>query len=150
VVWAAACHDLRRQDDDADPNHGHRAAAWVRQELPGQLRQPPPKLNLIAEACAWHVCSDHAAGWDHPVLWLLKDADGLDRVRLWDLDPRFLRHAETQQWIDPARALYLATAEEDDPQRIWRHAAAMGLPVSGLVEFVARQAENLAGQVAGA
>ncbi len=77
VIWAAACHDLRREDDGLDPDHGFRAGRWVREHLPGKLAQPLDRLELIAQACDWHVCPDHEAGWDHPVLWLLKDADGL-------------------------------------------------------------------------
>ena len=148
VVWAAACHDLRRHDDGMDPQHGHRAAAWVRRHLPGRLRQPPALLELIAEACAWHVCPDRRAEWDHPVLWMLKDADGLDRVRLYDLDVRYLRHPETKRWVEQARALFEATDCVDDPPRIWHAAADLGIPVAGLLEFVARQAENLAGSTA--
>ncbi len=71
------------------------AGAWVRKKLPALLHRPPAEVELIARACDWHVCPDHKAEWDHPTLWLLKDADGLDRARLHDLDPSFLRHAET-------------------------------------------------------
>jgi len=37
VLWAAACHDLRREDDGADPDHGFRAGAWVRSPLSARL-----------------------------------------------------------------------------------------------------------------
>src|SRR5262245_23462535 len=30
VMWAAACHDMRRRDDGDDPDHGFRAGRWVR------------------------------------------------------------------------------------------------------------------------
>lgn len=52
VLWAAACHDLRREDDGTDPDHGFRAGRWVREHLPRQLRQPLAGLDLIAQACA--------------------------------------------------------------------------------------------------
>jgi len=87
AVWAAACHDLRRKDDGTDPEHGFRAGAWVRKVLPGKLRKPLQDLELIAQACDWHVCPDRHSGWDHEVLWYLKDADGLDRVRLTTWTP---------------------------------------------------------------
>jgi hypothetical protein len=48
VIWAAACHDLRRRDDGSDPDHGFRAGAWVRRKLPGLLRRLPPTVELIA------------------------------------------------------------------------------------------------------
>ena len=37
---------------------------------------------------------------------LLKDADGLDRVRLGDLDPDYLRHAEARGMVRFAQRLY--------------------------------------------
>jgi hypothetical protein len=122
VVWAASCHDLRREDDGADPEHGFRAGAWVRKVLPGKLRQPLQDLELIAQACDWHVCPDPHSGWDHEVLWYLKDADGLDRVRLYDLDPAYLRHTETRQWVKAAKQLFHATEEACRP---WKSKAAI-------------------------
>ena len=144
VVWAAACHDLRRQDDGADPEHGFRAGAWVRTRLPQMLREPPADLERIARACDWHVCPDRRSGWDHPVLWLLKDADGLDRVRLHNLDPSYLRHRETRRWLKQADLLYRATRRLQDPARIWQRAADLGLPVAELLTYAAEQSDNLA------
>jgi hypothetical protein len=143
VVWAAACHDLRRRDDGLDPHHGFRAGAWVRRKLPGLLHRPPDGLELIARACDWHVCPDTKADWDHPVLWLLKDADGLDRARLYDLDPSFLRHRRTLDHVDQARQLYAATADLESPAEIWRVAAGLGLPLEELLDWSGRQTENL-------
>lgn len=143
VVWAAACHDLRREDDGADLDHGFRAGRWVRQHFPGRLRQPLDGLELIAQACDWHVCPDRHAGWDHPVLWLLKDADGLDRVRLYDLDPSYLRHVEARKWIKAAMRLFQLTAKDDDPERIWQAAADLNIPVEELINFAAKQAGQL-------
>jgi hypothetical protein len=40
---------------------------------------------------------------------LLKDADGLDRVRLGDLDPRYLRNPEPRGMIAFAEALFEQT-----------------------------------------
>jgi hypothetical protein len=143
VLWAAACHDLRRQDDGADPNHGFRAGAWVRETLPTLLREPPGQLELIARACDWHVCPDLRSRWDHPTLWLLKDADGLDRVRLWDLDPRFLRRPEACDLVPQAQLLYRATGDGDDAATIWRKAAELGQPVAELLAFAGRQQANV-------
>ncbi|OAI54990.1 hypothetical protein AYO44_13780 [Planctomycetaceae bacterium SCGC AG-212-F19] len=143
VVWAAACHDLRREDDGDDPDHGFRAGLWVHQQLSPQLRQPLDGLELIAQACDWHVCSDREAGWDHPVLWLLKDADGLDRVRLYDLDPSYLRHSETRQWIKTAMRLYEATADDDDLAHIWQVAVNLHIPIEELTNYAEVQARRL-------
>lgn len=143
VLWAAACHDLRRHDDGMDLHHGFRAGAWVRKRLARKLRQPPADLELIASACDWHVCPDRESQWDHPVLWHLKDADGLDRVRLFDLEPSYLRHAATLDWVQHATGLYEATWSMDEPPHIWETAAGLGLPVAELRDWVARQADNL-------
>ena len=71
--------------------------------------------------------------------WLLKDADGLDRARLYDLDPSFLRHAETLRWVDAAKTLYEATADLDDPAKIWEIAARLDLPIGELTAWLRRQ-----------
>ena len=125
------------------PRPRHPTGTWVREVLPGKLLRPPADLELITRACDWHVCPDRAASWDHPTLWLLKDADGLDRVRLYDLDPRFLRHPGTKQWVDAAGELFRATDGLDRPRRVWERAAAYGLPVAELLAFVEAQAANL-------
>lgn len=139
VVWAAACHDLRRESDGYDLDHGFRAGTWVRDVLPGKLRQPLAHLERIARACDWHVCRDRDAGWNHPVLWWLKDADGLDRVRLFDLDATFLRHKDTRSWIAAANRLFLATRDLNEPHQIWKAALDQGLPVGDLIDFVDEQ-----------
>ena len=139
VVWAAACHDLRREDDGMDPQHGFRAGAWVRKKLSSLLQRSPDQLELIARACDWHVCPDRKAKWDHPTLWLLKDADGLDRARLHDLNPSFLRHAVTLQWVDAAKKLYRTTADLQIPKKIWEIAGRQGLPVDELISWSERQ-----------
>jgi hypothetical protein len=138
VVWVAACHDLRREDDGADPDHGFRAGAWVRSHLADELGDTPASLELIASACDWHVCPDRHAEWDHATLWLLKDADGLDRVRLYDLEPRFLRHAATKKWIADAQRLFEATADCQDMEKIWHTALELRLPVDELLAWVER------------
>ncbi|HEY7315567.1 MAG TPA: hypothetical protein VH643_39930 [Gemmataceae bacterium] len=142
VVWAAACHDLRRQDDGADPEHGFRAGAWVRTRLQQMLPEPPADLELIANACDWHVCPDRRSQWDHPTLWLLKDADGLDRVRLGDLDKRFLRHEEARRRVGDAQRLFDATVRTQGPKEILQAAQRLRLPVGELLAWVDRQVKN--------
>jgi hypothetical protein len=142
VLWAAACHDLRREDDGADPLHGFRAGAWARASLPSLLNGQPLELELVASACDWHVCPDREARWDHPVLWLLKDADGLDRARLYDLDARFLRRPEARKRVRDAQRLFEATADSDTPPEIWQAAADMGLPMHELLEWESRQKQT--------
>ena len=65
-----------------------------------QFLRCPPALSLCligVQSVAW------------PLIALLKDADGLDRVRLGDLDPRYLRHPESKGMVPFAQALFDAT-----------------------------------------
>jgi len=79
VLSAVLWHDIGRVDDNWDPQHGALSAAG----------QDDPERSLR-------------------ILWLLKDADALDRVRLggWeDPDPAQLRHPRAVPMIPFAREL---------------------------------------------
>lgn len=75
----------------------------------------------------------------------MKDADGLDRVRLYDLDPSYLRHAATRRWIQGATLLHDETVDSQDPLEIWHAAARLGLPVDALTDYAAGTADHLLG-----
>lgn len=108
--WAAAVHDVGRVDDGVDPGHGVRSAAWVAEHLAAE--RPPTRnldLDLIAELCRWHETPDREIGRLSVELLILKDADGLDRARLGDLDPGRLRLAKARSLIGPAERLERAT-----------------------------------------
>lgn len=91
--WAAAVHDVARVNNGYDPDHGARAAVWVRTTLP-RLRPAVRDidLELIATLCERHDVED---GADPPLeLLMLKDADALDRARFKTqgrMDPDHLR-----------------------------------------------------------
>ena len=56
-----------------------------------------------------HHCLPRELERAHPhwrLTALLKDADGLDRVRLGDLDARYLRHPEARQMTRFAQVLF--------------------------------------------
>lgn len=89
--WAAAVHDTQRVEDGLDLLHGNRAAAWVRRKRTVRKALTTPTLETLAYLCEWHVPSDAAAPTMTAELAVFKDADGLDRVRLGDLNPRYLR-----------------------------------------------------------
>lgn len=72
------------QDDDYPLIH----TAVVHHSLPKELDRTHPHWRLTS---------------------LLKDADGLDRVRLADLDPRYLRNPEARDMVDFAEALFVHT-----------------------------------------
>jgi HD superfamily phosphodiesterase len=132
VLRAALCHDIGRFGDGVEPGHGassvERAdekgrladlttedAAVVRFAILRHSLRDGGAPGLAAELAA---CDDPARRLAEPeralrVLWLLKDADALDRVRLGSgesADPRQLRHGETIQLIPFAAALYAELA----------------------------------------
>src|SRR5262245_14566717 len=83
VRCAAVTHDVGRHDDGRDPEHGRRSARWVRAHrgaLPVALDDH--QLDALAYCCAWHVPPDAQAPALPDELVCLKDADGLDRVRI--------------------------------------------------------------------
>jgi hypothetical protein len=88
--WAAATHDTQREADGSDYLHGERAAVWVEQTL--EHRIPERSLETVVYLNRWHVPRDVYAPRMTPELAVFKDADGLDRVRIDDLNPHFLRH----------------------------------------------------------
>lgn len=115
-LWAAVyLHDLARRNDWRCEHHGR--DAWRRMEsLPlvqalfaraGVREEDHP---AIAFAVTAHCSLEPAPSDPHYRLAaLLKDADGLDRVRLGDLDPGFLRHGEARGMVRFATWLYRAT-----------------------------------------
>ncbi len=115
-LWAAVyLHDLARLHDGVCPQHG--ADAWARlANLAGVralfARGGVTDADYPAIQAAVTIHSHGEPPADHPhrrLMALLKDADGLDRVRLGDLDARYLRHAEARAMIGFAERLYQAT-----------------------------------------
>ena len=118
VLTAALWHDIGRTNDGVEPDHGANGAARaVDLELTGGLAPGDADTVLFAIAC--HCLSDKFAKEEarrlaEPeralrVLWLLKDADALDRVRLapWEAaDPGQLRHPQTAVLLPFATELY--------------------------------------------
>ena len=116
-LWAAVyLHDIARTHDGRCYRHGADAMT--------QFESRPELRALFAEGgvtdgdyapirtAVVHHCQPHELDRGHPhwrLTSLLKDADGLDRVRLGDLDPRYLRNAEAVQMIGFAEALFSET-----------------------------------------
>jgi hypothetical protein len=110
VRWAAILHDCRRQDDGADPAHGRRAAQW----FDAHAATIAPDLSraqvaAVQHCMTWHVPPDTACPQMTPELQALKDGDGLDRVRLGDFAPRYLRTPYLHDQVETARALWRAS-----------------------------------------
>jgi hypothetical protein len=129
--WAAVyLHDIARRHDGRSPRHG--ADAWTR------LADLPDVRALFARGgvrdedypAIQSAVTLHSAGEPLPAdpFWqltaLLKDADGLDRVRLRDLDPARLRHPEAREMMRFAQRLYQETDRRIAPSpdyfaRLW-------------------------------
>jgi len=105
-LWAAVyVHDIGRTQDGQCPGHG--AEAWARlaalpgvQDLFARGGVRPEDYPAIQAAVSLHSRGEAKPGAPEARLTkLLKDADGLDRVRFGDLDPDYLRHPEARGMV---------------------------------------------------
>ncbi len=115
LLLACAYHDVGRENDTLDELHGWRAA----QRLPALTGLTGEDLKLVQAAVDAHSRDEialqptvegyHLADPQRGMTLaeLLKDADGLDRVRIWDLDPAYLRREASRQRAAFAKELYL-------------------------------------------
>jgi len=117
VLQAAAWHDIGRTHDGRDRTHGRKSVTKV-MDLELHQGRERELLDLAFFAMEYH------AMWDQVgerrgllradsevalrVLWVLKDADGLDRVRLGPrgLDPGQLRFECSRGMVERAWELY--------------------------------------------
>jgi HD superfamily phosphodiesterase len=120
ALGAALWHDIGRTHDGEEPEHGLAGARRaVELGLPRSLRSGDGSIAVFA--IHYHSLPDRAAEeaarrQGHPeralrILWLLKDADALDRVRLapWEAaDPGQLRYPCTAAHIPFAAELLAA------------------------------------------
>lgn len=132
VLHAALWHDIGRAGDGVEPEHGSRSAERA-DELGLTATLDPDDAAVVRFAILRHslrdrgaaelaaelaTSADRARRLAQPeralrVLWLLKDADALDRVRLGfgeRANPRRLRHAESIDLIPFASSLYAVLA----------------------------------------
>jgi hypothetical protein len=115
-LWAAVyLHDIARVHDGLSRAHG--ADAWKRLGALPDVRALCAGAGIrdadypaIQAAVTLHSCGEAEPGTAHqPLTDLLKDADGLDRVRLRDLNPRFLRTSQARAMTAFAEQLYKET-----------------------------------------
>ncbi|MBQ8975454.1 MAG: hypothetical protein IJ072_07030 [Oscillospiraceae bacterium] len=104
VLDACSYHDVGRENDNVDYDHGYRSSL----QLEALTGRGGDELNIIKAAVTAHSRNDGdmeaiLASYDienrplsMTVSELLKDADGLDRVRINDLNPRFLRRESSR------------------------------------------------------
>jgi hypothetical protein len=115
-LWAAVyLHDIAREHDGWCPHHG--ADAWARLATLPDVRALFARAGVadrdypaIQGAVTLHSHGEpKLAAPDARLTKLLKDADALDRVRLGDFDPDFLRHPEARDMVRFAERLYRDT-----------------------------------------
>ena len=116
-LWAAVyLHDIARTHDGRCYRHG--SDAMTKFESCPELRQLFAQGGVVESDYALirtavvHHCQPTELDHTHPhwrLTSLLKDADGLDRVRLGDLDARYLRNPEAIQMVDFAEQLFNET-----------------------------------------
>jgi len=109
VLLAALWHDIGRTCDARDYHHGAKSAGKV-VGLGLHREYPSAIVEVALFAITHHPCPDERgerAAMELPdpagarrVFQILKDADGLDRVRLGDLDVSLLRF-ETSRLREP-------------------------------------------------
>jgi hypothetical protein len=99
-----------------DEAHGRRAVQRLKnlapvQDLFREMGLGTEDLRDVGYAVARH------SQWEEPsarhrayrLAALMKDADGLDRVRIEDLDPKYLRHPEAKKMARFAERLFWAS-----------------------------------------
>ncbi len=113
AMEACSYHDTGRIDDSLDDGHGARSAANV-QRITGRdgddlaILRAAMTVHSISDARRAQVmeaCAVEDIVRGNRITSILKDADGLDRVRIWDLDTKYLRTDSAQQLVEFSYAL---------------------------------------------
>ena len=114
LLLAASYHDIGRSRDGLDFEHGSVAARFIGLVtgrtgedlliLKGAVDAHSRKESQLDGVLDQYRAADRARAKN--IAQLLKDADGLDRVRIWDLDVKFLRRASSVKREAFAQELY--------------------------------------------
>lgn len=114
LLTACSYHDIGRIDDSLDDDHGKRSSEM----LPTVISLPAEDMAIVQAAIYAHSVDDSRMEdiirkfgiYDKQralnIARMLKDADALDRVRVYDLDPKYLRFACSGNYVDFAYTLY--------------------------------------------
>lgn len=112
--YAASLHDTKRVDDSYDTEHGYRAAVYSID----YAKIDECDKNILQSVLATHSRSDKDMDKTIEEFFvkdmdrarylskLFKDADALDRVRLGDLDQKYLRNDFSHDLVDFSNKLF--------------------------------------------
>lgn len=112
--YAASLHDTKRVDDSYDTEHGYRAALYSI----AYAKIDEKDKNILQAVLATHSRSDKDMDKTIEEFFvkdmdrarylskLFKDADALDRVRLGDLDQKYLRNDFSHDLVDFSNKLF--------------------------------------------
>lgn len=112
--YAASLHDTKRVDDSYDTEHGYRAALYSID----YAKIDESDKNILQAVLATHSRSDKDMDKTIEEFFvkdmdrarylskLFKDADALDRVRLGDLDQKYLRNDFSHDLVDFSERLF--------------------------------------------
>ncbi len=130
VLFACSYHDIGRVDDRKDDLHGRRSAMMIVEKGLWQRfgEGSDDELAAVQAAICTHAVHDSmldeiAAEFGvkeelmplcKKVCFCLKDADNLDRVRLHDLEPKYLRHESSINMVSTAEYIF---SEYDKEQK---------------------------------
>lgn len=107
----AYIHDLARETDGEEPEHGAMAVVkyfekfnylWDKYGLTEEERL------FVQKAVTQHSIREQMTPKDdgYDVMAILKDADALDRCRIGDLNPRWLRYPESRMLVTKMKEIY--------------------------------------------
>ncbi|NLB51895.1 MAG: HD domain-containing protein [Syntrophomonadaceae bacterium] len=113
LVVCAVYHDVGRVNDGVDQKHGKDSFKKARKAIEKTGQDTEMIRYIIEKHCIDDKTGHHdVIKYDLPdrekarrMLDVFKDADGLDRLRIFDLNPDYLRHDEARGLIKAAYEL---------------------------------------------
>lgn len=110
----AYIHDLARATDDVEYEHGANAVRdyfYKYNDLWDKYGLTSAERDYVKEAVRQHSIKETTGkgedGYD--VMAILKDADALDRCRIGDLNPDYLRYQESRYLVQYIERIYIKT-----------------------------------------
>lgn len=132
TLFACSYHDIGRINDRRDDDHGTVSAEGiVSRDLVSIIPDvSEDEIAILQAAISTHSMHDSSLEANERkfgvkpeehercrrICWCLKDADNMDRVRLNDLDPKYLRHETSKGMVDTCWYLlnnYIAARRAD-------------------------------------